>query len=226
MGKVNDFFDILFNYSPGYIFGLLTSVIGFLGFVIAIALSPGYVMWERSISVLGHQAGGIFSRMGLIISNVLAIPFIVYVGRSLKDENINENLRKVAVGVAIFSSVIAALSGIITGSVQIIKDIHGFFALLSWIGGLLVCSLFGLLMRKSKKYSKSSERFSFIVAIIFGSYLIPFFITNFCSAVPQLCEDFGRKIYTIMPTYEWVVMFSILAWYFFNSIYILRKKIE
>ena len=89
MRKVNDFFDKLFQYSPAYIYGLCTFVIGFLGFVIAISLSPGYLMWEKSISVLGHQAGGIFSRLGLIISNIIAIPFIVYVGRSLKDDNVS-----------------------------------------------------------------------------------------------------------------------------------------
>jgi hypothetical protein len=225
MDKVNNFFDKLFNYLPGYIFGLLTFVIGSLGFIIAILLSPGYVMWESSISVLGHRAGGIFSRLGLIISNIAAIPFIIYLGRTLKDENSKEKIRKVVVGVAIFTSVIAALSGIVTGRAQIIKDIHGFFALLSWIGGLLVCFLFGLLMRASRKYSRSAENFSFLVAAIFGTYLIPFFITNFCSAAPNICESFGRSVYTIMPTYEWVVMFSILVWYLFNSIYILKKKI-
>jgi hypothetical protein len=226
MSKLNSFFDRLFKYIPGYIFGLFTFVIGFLGFVIAISLSPGYLMWEKSISVLGHQAGGIFSRLGLIISNIIAIPFIVYVGRSLKDETVNENAKKVAVGAGIFSSIIAALSGIISGGAQFIKDIHGLFALLSWIGGLIVCLLFGLLMRKSTKYSKSAENFSFIIAAIFGTYLIPFFITNFCSALPDLCESFGRSVYTIMPTYEWVVMFSILVWYLFTSIYILKNKIE
>ena len=67
MSKVNDFFDKLFTKIPGYIFGLLTFIIGSSGFIIAILLSPEYVMWEKSISVLGHQTGVIFSRLGLII---------------------------------------------------------------------------------------------------------------------------------------------------------------
>ena len=93
MRKVNDFFDKLFTKFPGYIFGLLTFVIGFFGFIIAILLSPEFVMWESSISVLGHQTGGIFSRLGFIISNTIAIPSLIYLARSLKDENLNENTR-------------------------------------------------------------------------------------------------------------------------------------
>jgi hypothetical protein len=225
MSKVNDFFDKLFSKLPAYIFGLLTFVIGFFGFIIAILLSPEYVMWEKSISVLGHQTGGIYSRMGLIISNTIAIPFLIYWGRSLKDESVNEKIRKIAVGTGIFVSVIAALSGAVTGGAQIIKEIHGLFALLSWVGGIIVCSLFGFLMLKSPKYLRSAANFSFVIAGIFGSFLIPFFITNFCSAAPDICGSFGQQVYTIMPIYEWVVMFSILAWYLFNSIYILRNKI-
>jgi uncharacterized membrane protein YeaQ/YmgE (transglycosylase-associated protein family) len=225
MSKLNEFFDKLFIKVPGYIFGLLTFVIGFFGFIIAILLSPEYLIWEKSISVLGHQTGGIFSRMGLIISNTIAIPFIIYLGRSLKDENLNENTKNIAVGTGIFISVIAALSGAVSGSAQIIKDIHGFFALISWIGGIIVCLLFGLLMRKSLKYSKFAANFSLVIAGIFGSFLIPFFITNFCSAVPDICGSFGRRVYTIMPTFEWIVMFSILIWYLFYSIYIIKNKI-
>jgi hypothetical protein len=225
MSKVNDYFDILYSKIPGYLFGILTFVIGSSGFIIAILLSPEYLMWEKSISVLGHQTGGIFSRMGIIISNIIAIPSLIYLGRSLKGENVNEKIRKIAVGTGIFVSTIASLSGIVTGGIQLVKDIHGFFALLSWIGGITVCSLFGFLMLKSPKYLKSAANFSLVIAGIFGSFLVPFFITNFCAAVPDACGSFGSRVYTIMPIYEWIVMFSILTWYLFNSLYILKKKL-
>lgn len=223
MKRINEFFDNLFKVIPGYIFGLLTFVVGFSGFILALLFSPEYVMWEKSISLLGHQTGGIFSRIGLIISNTIAIPFIIYLGRALKDENVNENVRKIAVGAGIFISVIAALTGAVSGGG--FSDLHGSFALLSWMGGIVVCLLFGLLMLKSSKYSKSAAYFSFIIAVIFGSFLIPFFITNFCNALPDICGSFGKSVYTIMPVYEWVVMFSILIYYLFNSIYMLYKKI-
>lgn len=223
MKRINEFFDNLFKVIPGYIFGLLTFVVGFSGFIIALLLSPEYVMWEKSISVLGHEPGGIFSRIGLIISNTLAIPFIVYLGRTLKDENVSEKDRKIAVGAGIFISINAVLTGAVSGGG--FSDLHGLFALLSWLGGNVGCLIFGLLMLKSSKYSKSAAYFSFIIAGIFGSFLIPFFITNFCNALPDICGSFGKKVYTVMPVYEWVVMFSILIFYLFNSIYMLYKKI-
>ncbi len=223
MKRINEFFDNLFKVIPGYIFGLLTFVVGFSGFIIALLLSPEYVMWEKSISLLGHHPGGIFSRFGLIISNTLAIPFLVYLGSTLKDENVSEKERKIAVGAGIFISINAVLTGAVSGGG--LSDLHGLFALLSWLGGNVVCFIFGLLMLKSSKYSKSAAYFSFIIAGIFGSFLIPFFITNFCNAFPDICGSFGKKVYTIMPVYEWVVMFSILIWYLFNSIYMLYKKI-
>ncbi|MFX0082318.1 MAG: hypothetical protein ACFE94_11260 [Candidatus Hodarchaeota archaeon] len=223
MKSINEFFDNLFKVIPSYVFGLITFIVGFFGFIIALLLSPDYVMWKKSISVLGHHPGGIFSRSGLIISNTIAIPFIVYVGRSLKDEIVNENVRKIAIGAGIITSVIAVLTGAVSGGK--FSDLHGLFALLSWIGGLVDCILFGFLMLKSSKYTKSVSNFSFVIAGIFGSFLIPFFITNFCQAFPEICGSFGRSVYTIMPLYEWVVMFSILIWFLFISIYILRKKI-
>ncbi|MFX1376801.1 MAG: hypothetical protein ACFFA0_13410 [Promethearchaeota archaeon] len=223
MKRLNEFFDNLFTIIPGYIFGLLTFVVGFSGFIIALLLSPEYIMWKKSISVLGHHPGGIFSRIGLIISNTIAIPFLIYFGRFLKDEDMNENIRKIAVGAGIIISVNAVLTGAVSGGG--LSDLHGLFALLSWIGGVVGCLLFGLLMLRSSKYSKSAAYFSFIIAGIFGSYLIPFFITNFCSAFPDICGSFGRRVYTIMPVYEWVIMFSILFWYLLNSIYILHKEI-
>lgn len=223
MKRINVFFDNLFKVIPGYIFGLLTFVVGFSGFIIALLLSPEYVMWEKSISVLGHHPGGIFSRFGLIISNTLAIPFLVYLGSTLKDENVSEKKRRIAVGAGIFISINAVLTGAVSGGG--LSGLHGLFALLSWLGGNLVCLIFGLLMLKSSKYSKSAAYFSFIIAGIFGSFLIPFFITNFCNALPDICGSFGKKVYTVMPVYEWVVMFSILIWYLFNSIYMLYKKI-
>jgi len=223
MEKANKYLDTLYDTVPGYIFGLLTFLIGFSGFILALIFSPDYILWEKSISVLGHKKGGIFSRMGLIISNIIAIPFVIYLGRSLKDENVNEKVRKIGIGAGIFVSVSAVLTGAVSGG--ILSGWHGLFALLSWMGGNVVCSIFGYTMLRNPKYSKFAAYFSFIVAGIFGSYLIPFFITNFCSAFPDICKTFGDKVYTIMPIYEWIVIFSILFWYLFYSIYIFYKKI-
>ncbi|MFX1365718.1 MAG: hypothetical protein ACFFCE_16460 [Promethearchaeota archaeon] len=227
MKKVNEFFDNIFNYTSGYNFGFLAFIIGYSGIYLALlisALMGEYIMWEESISVLGLVAGGPYLRVGLISSYILAIPFIIYLGRLLKNENINENLRKITIVVSIFSSITAVLTGIFSGINEFISSLHGLFALLSWIGGAIACSLFGCLMLKNPKFSKSIIYFNFIIAGIFVSYLIPFFITNFCDCFSEICYSFGRAIYTIMPIYEWTVMFSILIWYFGNATYLLNNK--
>lgn len=228
MKKINEFFDKIFNITPGYIFGFLTFIIGFTGDILALIISGlvgDYVMWEKSISILGHRTGGVYLRTGLVISNILAIPFIIYFGRGLKDENINENLIKLTIGCGIFASITAVLTGIFSGVNEFISSLHGLFALLSWIGGAIVCFLFGYLMLKNSKFSKSIIYFNFIIAGIFASYLIPFFITNFCNYYAEICYSFGRAIYTIMPVYEWVVILSILIWYLVNTVYLFNKRI-
>ena len=226
MKKINGFFNKVFSSIPGYVFGFLTFLIGILGHIVALILSPEYVWWDKSISILAnHHPGGIYLRIGLIISNIIAIPFVIYIGRALKDENVNDNLRKLTIGCGIFVSIVAILTGSIAGANLLAKNLHGLFALLSWIGGTVVCLLFGLLMLRNTKFNKSITRFSFVVALIFGTYLIPFFITNFCNYYQEICYSFGQKIYIVMPIFEWVVMFSILFWYLINSIYLFYKKI-
>jgi len=211
-----------------YIFGIGVFVIGFLGNVIAIIFSPEYVMWEKSISILGHHPGGMFMRIGLIISYNLAIPFFIKFGKALKNETTNDNLIKLAVACGLFTSVTAMLTGTISGSFHdFISLLHGLFALMSWLGGVAVTFLFGFLMLKNSKFTKKIKNLSFIITGVLVIYLIPFFIVNFCNLYPETSPvyAFGRSIFLIMATFEWVVIFSILLWFLINSIYLLRKNI-
>ena len=228
MEKTNEFFDELFNLLPGYFFGFLTFIIGLTGDILALILSGlagEYVMWEKSISILGHKTGGMYLRGGLIISSLFSIPFLIYIGRAVKHEDVNENLRKIAIIVGIFSSITAILTGSLSGVNEFISMLHGLFALLSWIGGAAFCSLFSIVMLKNSNFSKRAAYIGFVVAGIFGTYLIPFFVTNYCNLYVDICYEFGRKVYVIMPIYEWIVIFSILFWYLYYSSYILYKKI-
>ncbi|MFX1573928.1 MAG: hypothetical protein ACFFB0_14370 [Promethearchaeota archaeon] len=228
MVKINEFFDKLFDFLPGYIYGLLCFIIGLTGDLLALIISGlagDYVMWEKSISILGHRSGGIFLRGGLIISYLFSIPFIVYIGRIVKHEDVNEDLRRLAVTTGIISSITAILTGTFSGVNEFISMLHGFFALFSWMGGAIFCALFSIVMLKNPNFSKRVSVIGFIVAGIFFTYLIPFFITNFCNYYTNICYSFGRKVYIIMPTYEWIVIFSISFWYLFYASYLRYKKI-
>lgn len=226
MRKINQLFDKLFSIIPGYIFGLLTFIIGFLGDFIALLLTPEYQMWMNSISMLGLLTGGIFLRAGFIISNIFAIPFFVYFGRTLKDENVNEIIRKIAIGCGIFTAVSVILTGIFTGRGVFLDTSHGVFALLSFIGGAITLSVFTYLLSKNPKFSKSITYSSIVFTGITVTYLIPFFITTFCDTFQNICYSLGVAIYTIMPTYEWIMIFGILLWYLSNSIYMAKENMK
>lgn len=221
-------YKVIFNDIPSYVYGIMVFIIGSLGNIVAIIFSPEYFMWKKSISVLGHHPGGMFMRIGLIISYNLAIPFFIKFGRILKAETVNDNLRKLAVAIGIFTSITAMLTGTFSGINALISSLHGFFALLSWLGGVAVIFFYGLLMLKNSKFSRSASNFSFVIDGILIFYLIPFFIVNFCNLFPEASSvyAFGRSIYLIMPTFEWIVIFSILFWFLFNSFYIFREVIK
>jgi len=225
MEKVNEFFDKLFNLIPGYIFGLIAFTAGILGDTLALIFTPEYKMWKYSISVLGDLTGGIYLRTGLIISGLMAIPFFIYIGKTLKDDNGNEIIRKCAVVAGISSSICVVLTGSFSGVNEFIKSLHGMFALGSWFGNIAVFILVSLAMVKNPKFSKVPVYIGYIIAGILIIYLIPFFITNFCNYFREICYSFGRMVFTIMPVFEWVVYFSILFWILFTSCYMLYKKI-
>jgi len=221
-------YHFMFYRIPIYIYGIGVFVIGFLGNVIAIIFSPEYVMWEKSISVLGHHPGGMFMRIGLIISYNLAIPFFIKLSKALKDETVNDNLRKLAVACGLFASVTAMLTGTFSGINDFISSLHGLFALMSWLGGLVGTFLYGFLILKNSKFTNLIKNISFLITGILIFYLIPFFIVNFCNLFPETSPvyDFGRSIFLIMATFEWVLIFSILLWFLFNSIYLFRENIN
>lgn len=222
MSKGNEFFDKLFSIIPGYIFGIISFIVGLLGNIVALLVTPEYIMWQSSISQLGLLTGGIFLRIGLIVSNFFAIPFIVYLGRAVKDGNVNKNLIKLSIGSGIFSTISVILTEIFTGTDPLNVYLHGIFAFLSWVGGASTCLLFGFLMLKNINFTKATAVISLIIGGIFLTYLIPFFITIICSYV---CFSFGAMVYLIMPVWEWALIFTILLWYLFNSVYILHKKL-
>lgn len=224
MNKGNKLFDKLFNYIPEYVFGIVASIIGISGYIISLILTPDYIMWRLSISNLLLEPYGPFARIGLIVSNSIAIAYIVSLGKAQKRENVNELIRKIAIGAGIFSCVAAILTGIVAGHNPIISNLHGIFVLLSWIGGSVTTFSFSFLMLKDSNFSKFITISGFVVTGILVGFLVPFFITNFCTYFPSLCYTFGQMVYVILPTWEWAVVLSILYWYFSNSVYMYYKK--
>ena len=209
----------------GYIFGLLTFLVGFLGAILALSLSPTYQFWVKSMSILGHKSGGMYLRIGFILTGIFSFPFIIYLGRLMKIEGNKDYLRKIAIGFGVFSSACTSLAGIFSGVNDFISSLHGFFAMCTWLGGTVTCLSFGILMLRSPKFTKLMGYMSLIIGGIFIYFLIPFFLTNFCNYFVDICYQFGRVVYRVMPTSEWLIYSSTLFWYLSTSIYLFRKEI-
>ena len=224
MPNVNNFFDRLFNLVPGYYFGILTFSIGFLNICIALVLSPNYVMWVESVSSLGQSEGGIFLRIGLILSMLFAIPFIIYLGRRLKDEEVNNDLRTSAVSTGIFSSITIILTSTFLGGNTFISSLHGLFTLLSWLGIIVFFILLNSLMLNSLKVSRFQILLGFTVTAICVFFLILVLLTNFCNLSTGKCYPFGRILYIMAPTIEWITTFSIFLWFLGNSCDLLYRE--
>ncbi|MHA1914048.1 MAG: hypothetical protein ACW986_06220 [Promethearchaeota archaeon] len=230
MIKLSKLLDSIFEKIPGYFFGFLSFSIGILGASLALIFSPEYMMWRYSISQLTHESGGLFMTVGLIISNILAIPFIVYLGRLLKGDQVNELIRKIAITSGIVATISGFLLGVFSGDLSVkysfISDLHGFFALISWFSGAVVCALISFLMARNAKFNKNITIFGYIVSVIVIFYLIPFIVTNLCYVLQDVCFSFGTFLtHYINASLEWLVLFSLSTWYLANSIYMKHKNL-
>ena len=167
-------------------------------------LFPGYNIFDNMVSELGIGPGGLFFNVGLVLSGIVAIPFIIRLGTVFLGENVNNYLRKSAMIIAVTSSVSLSLIGCFPATPEnaIVFIIHGTFAFICWIGGLIYVTIFSIMMFQAPNISKSWAFFGFGVAATFVLFL-----------------------FTGLPITEWIVVFAICLWAIVNSINILRNKI-
>ena len=159
----------LFERLPDGIYGIISVVAGGIGMVIAYIFFPGYNFVERMISDLGAGPGGLFFNIGLIMSGILGIPFAISLNSSIKSAPIDKRLKKCAFIIAILSCVSLSLIGVfpaIEGNTLSLA-FHGLFASISWICGLLYCTLYSVVILKNSDYSKFYAYLGFFVAGIF-----------------------------------------------------------
>lgn len=204
MERINNQFDRLFDIIPGAIFGLLSVGIGVLCDFISFLFIPDYNIFNNLASELGLGPGGIYFRVGLIISGIIAVPFDIYLGRALRKERVNDKTVNFAVAISIISCLSMSLTGVfpMIKTQRLIFIIHGIFAGISWIGGLLYSVLFGYLMLKDENFSNNLAYLSFIEA---GLFLLVFII--------------------FLPFTEWFMIFGIILSTTIVASYMLYKKL-
>ncbi len=204
MKKINNFIDKVFNLASGGIYGLISMAIGVSFIFIAMSQSPGFNIAEDTVSSLGivPRFGGILFNIGLILAGIIAIPFFLYLGRSLKRDGFIDIIRILAVIISIIACISLSMVGCFPAYSGLYSIFHRIFALIFFFTGLIFCILFSFVMWVDPNFSKLQAITRFIVAAIFAIFLI-----------------------TRTALTEWAVFFAIIFWVIENSIYILYKKI-
>jgi hypothetical protein len=181
-------------------------------------------MWNESVSALGQSEGGFFLRIGLIISMLFSIPFHIYLGRVLIEEKINNDLKISTVSTGIFSSITIILTATFSGVNTFINSLHSLFTLLFWLSIIAYFMLFSISILRSLHVSKHQILVSFILTVICIFYLILLLIVNLCDLSADKCHPFGKMLYIITPTSEWIITFFIFLWFLGNSSNLLYKE--
>ncbi len=204
MIKLNRFFDKLLKTVPGYVFGLISMLIGTTCIFISILNYPGYSMNLLYISYLGIGPGlsaPIFN-IGLIVSGLIVVPFFVYLGRILKIEGINEKYRRNTTAIAIIGCVSLSLVGCFPAYNLTLLIFHGIFAAIFFVSSLMFCIAFSYLMWKDDRFPKVQSYFGVIIGILFFVYCI-----------------------TLQPIIEWICFFALVTWIIETSFFTLYKKL-
>jgi len=192
----------LYNSVPGTIYGLIAFGISIFAHLIGLLLYPNYDMTTMTISQLSNGYGGLFYRIGLISTGIIAIPFCIYLSNSFKKKNRSILLIKYAK----FSSLLYCISlifiGYFWGPNPLVSFIHGLFALVAWIDGLIFISLFSILMLKDIKFSKVMAYFGFGIAFTFLLHLL------ILSTITQ-----------------WIMTLSVMVWVWTVSSFMIYKNI-
>ncbi len=204
MDKINNLMDKLLKLVPGGYYGLLSMSIGIIFTFLSYLLVPGYSMFESFISVLGITPGlaALLFNLGFILTGITVIPFLVYLGRSLTQEKINEKIKKITIKISIIGAMSISLVGCFPHYTLLLGIIHIFFATVFFFCELIFCVIYNILIWFDSRFSKMQSIIGLAVSGVFIFF-----------------------IFTGWPISEWIVFFVIIVWVIENSIYILYKKI-
>ncbi len=176
---------------------------------IAACLTPGYTPLRHAVSSLGEgQAKSLFS-IGFVVAGSLLIPFFLYLERELV--NIEDNIRRLATGISVFTCVCIALVGIIPDEtyIEAFLIFHAFVAVIAFTGSGIYIVLYSILMYqgpKSKLYKGPAfKKYVAYYGFIIGGVLLLLLIT-------------------LNPLIEWILTILIIIWVLITAIQCIAFK--
>lgn len=190
--------------TSGGFFGIVSVLIRLTGDITAMIFTPNYNMIDDLISDLGIGPGALFFSLGLIISGIVSIPFYISLKKIFGVEEINENLRKMAIVFSSISIITYVLLGFFPSDPNniLIFVLHGVIGLISWVTGAGYLALYSYMTIKYKESSKFQGYFGYCVV---GTVIL--------------------FIFTWVPVTEWCMTFGIMLWIIVISISMIYDKI-
>jgi len=187
-------------------FGLLVSAI----LLITTAfLTPNYNPLKNTVSSLGDKEIKALFSISFVIAGSLSIPFYIYLERELI--NIKENVRRLATGISIFTSVCVALVGIIPDETywDFFVVFHGFVAVVSFVGSSIYIVLYSILMYNVPKA---------------GMYKGPTFKKYLAYFGFAIGATLVILLITLQPLIEWILTLFIYSWIIITAFQIISSK--
>ncbi len=190
--------------TSGGFFGIVSVLIRLMGDFTAMLFTPNYNMINDLISDLGVGPGAIFFSLGLIISGIVSIPFYISLRNIYGSEEINGNLRKIAVVFSSISIITYILLGFFPSDPNdiLIFIMHGVIGLISWVTGAGYLTLYSYM---TLKYKESSRFLGYLGYCVVGTVIL--------------------FIFTWVPVTEWIMTFSIMSWIIVFSLSMIYDKI-
>ena len=199
----------------GGLYGLISILFGIMGDLISFLLYPGYNFTKSAVSTLCKGPGGLFFQLGTVCSGIFAIPFVFALSRNFNKDEVSAKFSKIILYIAVVSCIAFIGLGIFCGSNPVIALIHGIFAVISWLSGIIYVTGFNILMHRDSQFSNYLAYMGYCVSFILFSMIFLFFLHFF----PAL-----RFIMIILPSLEWINTISLIIWFIIISTYMICKK--
>jgi len=207
--KVNKSLDNLYNLIPGGIFGIIAMSFGLMGIFIPLLYYPTYDMFVDMVSHLGtpwKSQAYLYFDIFVILSGLINIPFVFYIGRVFRQQIGENKWIKVAIIWNCISSICLTLVGIFLSLSIYINDLpfilHGLSAIIMFSGVAIYCFIYSnLTIKKKDKFPRALSIMGYIVA---GMQLA--FLISWHSYI------------------EWFAVIFLMAWIIIMSLYTLYKK--
>ena len=194
------------------IFGIVGSIgVGVLVITAAILsyFDMGYNPIQYTISELGYYRYKTLFSIGMVAAGCLLIPFFIKLERELV--NIKESLRKLALGVSLFTSICTSMVGIIPDLEyhDIFFMFHIFVAAVAFIGAGIYILLYSILMYKGHsspmyKGPQFKRYMSYYGFCVFGILIL--------------------MLILMLPIIEWLLFINILTWDVLTAFYLTKYK--